>query len=176
MDNPIKADVARLAAVIRRLPAKAAATAENFFKDRFRAGGWEDAAFEPWRKRKADKPQDNGRAILVKSGALRRSVRSRAKGMVITTSSSLPYAEAHNEGFKGEVTDEVAPHTRRSHRRKGYTRSDGRAVSEVVVKEHGVGAFARKRNVSLPQRRFMGPSVKLDRAVNALIDKEILGL
>lgn len=37
-------------------------------------------------------------AILIKSGALRRSIRSDVHGLTITVSSNLPYAQIHNEG------------------------------------------------------------------------------
>lgn len=159
--------------MLRQLPARVAVVAENFSKQRFREQGWKGVALEPWKKRKRDKPRDNGRAILVKSGALRRSIKARASGMNVIISSDSPYAEAHNEGFSGSVSETVGAHSRKGHERKGYTRSDGRKVAAVHVKQYEVGAFVRKRNVDLPQRQFIGPSAALDKEVCALIESEI---
>lgn len=173
MNNPIKYDLEKVAAMLRRLPGKVAVVAENFSKERFRESAWKDQAAHPWRGRARDTTKDQGRAILVKSGALRRSIKATARGMSVIISSHLPYAEAHNEGFSGTVTDTVGSHSRKSHKRKAYTRSDGRHVGAVQVKEHTVGSFTRKRNMNLAGRRFIGHSATLNKEVTALINADI---
>lgn len=70
-------------------------------KDEFDMNFKREAFFtEKWKRRKGD--TDETRGLLVQSGTLRRSIRSRimegGKGVEIT--SSVPYAKIHNEGGK----------------------------------------------------------------------------
>jgi phage gpG-like protein len=55
----------------------------------------------PWAASKA--PNHKG-TLMMRSGALRKSIRSSVSGSTITWSSSLPYAGIHNEGGEIEVT------------------------------------------------------------------------
>lgn len=55
----------------------------------------------PWKKTKL---QNNRGTLMMRSGALRRSIKSNLSGESITWSSSLPYASIHNEGGKIHVT------------------------------------------------------------------------
>lgn len=79
------------------LPTIVARTAENQFKENFRLGGFLDGMLEKWQDRKK---ADAGRAILVKSGRLKRSVRA-VPGynfQEIKLASDVPYAKYHNNG------------------------------------------------------------------------------
>jgi phage gpG-like protein len=72
--------------------------AKNHFTANFRKQGFDDEGVEAWKPRK--KRERAGRAILVKSGRLRRSINFRKKGkwsVVIAT--DVPYARRHNEGL-----------------------------------------------------------------------------
>lgn len=173
MRNLVKEDLDKLAATIKNISRRAAAACEKFSKDRFTEQGWKDSALQPWKKRKRETSRDKGRGILIKSGRLRRSIKARAYGLNITISSDVPYAEAHNEGFKGEISETVGSHSRKSHKRKSYTRSDGKKIPSVEVSGHIVGGYSRKRNMKLPQRRFMGPSAALDKEITSTIEQVI---
>ena len=82
----------------------------NHFTRSFRNQGFEDAAIERWRPRKGEisggiarvRKRDAGsRAILIKSGALRRSLFKYRSGVyAITIKSPLPYAIVHNDGLR----------------------------------------------------------------------------
>jgi len=80
---------------------------ENHFKKSFRDGGFTDTTLRPWTPRKrpsrADKnARGRSRAILVQSGALRRSiVKTRLNGFKYKITSDLPYSAIHNEGLPG---------------------------------------------------------------------------
>lgn len=75
--------------------------AVTFFKQSFRNQGFTDSSLGAWQRRKV---VDTGRATLVKSGALRNSVRlayaTMAKTSVI---SDLPYSAIHNYGQYGKA-------------------------------------------------------------------------
>ena len=78
-------------------------TAKVFFVESFRKQGFDDKSVQKWKPRKvADKRA--GRAILVKTGDLRRSIiRNPANraALSIKISTDLVYAARHNNGLKG---------------------------------------------------------------------------
>lgn len=77
--------------------------AKSFFVENFRKQGFDDKNVERWQPRKkADKRA--GRAILVKTGDLRRSIiRNPANraSLSVKISTDLVYAARHNNGLKG---------------------------------------------------------------------------
>lgn len=154
----------RVITAIYQLPRRAATVAVNFSKERFRAGNWVDHTTEPWKPRKETtwkKPERKGRAILVKSGRLRRSIRIEsvtAERAVLAT--DVPYARAHNEGFKGSVEQEVKQHERRKPRSR---------TERVTVKSH-------KRTIkqNIPKRQFIGTSAVLERQLQRMINAELM--
>jgi phage gpG-like protein len=77
-------------------------TAKVFFVESFRKQGFDDKTVQKWQPRKvADKRE--GRAILVKTGDLRRSIiRNPANraALTIKISTDLVYAARHNNGLK----------------------------------------------------------------------------
>lgn len=77
--------------------------AVKHFKKSFELGGFVDKVLSPWEKRKSKK-DDEGRAILVKTGELKDSIRVEREtkdGVVIT--SDKEYAKIHNEGLEGSA-------------------------------------------------------------------------
>lgn len=92
------------------MPSVLSEIAVGFFKDTFRNQGFTDKTFVPWEPRKGErsrftadgekirfkKKDPESRNVLIKSGALRRSI-TRIPG-VIGVRSALPYSAVHNEG------------------------------------------------------------------------------
>ncbi|MBS2100696.1 phage virion morphogenesis protein [Carboxylicivirga linearis] len=151
----------RVSTAVTKLPQVAATEAVNFSKERFRAQNWVDINTEPWKKRKpvrGESKRTAGRAVLVKSGRLRRSIRKvsvTAEKAVIGT--DVPYAEAHNNGFRGRVIQSVRSHTRRTMR------------GEVNVRAH-----SRTINQNIPRRRFIGTSATLDRRLTRVMTATLI--
>jgi phage gpG-like protein len=82
----------------RSFPRRLGTLAVNHFKQSFRDEGFTDGSLKKWRKRKNN--VDAGRAVLVKSGDLRRSIkikRASFKSIIVGTT-GIPYATIHNEG------------------------------------------------------------------------------
>lgn len=77
-------------------------TAKNHFVLNFRKQGFDDKVVEKWKPRKkADKRA--GRAILVKTGDLRRSIirhPENRKALSVKISTDLIYAKVHNDGLR----------------------------------------------------------------------------
>lgn len=153
----------RVKKVIDSLPPRVGAMVVQFSKQRFRKQGWQGASFVRWRPRKATAARNEGRAILVDSGALRNSIRvlnaSTTSVTVAVTGAAQDYAATHNEGFKGSVT--VKQHTKRK-RKKGK-------LSKIILT---IPQHTRKMNI--PQRQFIGESQTLDRNLSKMIEKELL--
>jgi phage gpG-like protein len=117
----------------------------NFAKDNFKRQGFVDTAFNPWKPRTSK--IDKGRAILIKTRRLERSIhviRSNEQEVVVGSSAEVPYARAHNEGFKGLVKQNV----------KSFQRKTIKGVQTVK-------AHSRTINQNIPQRKFLGKSANL---------------
>jgi phage gpG-like protein len=85
------------------LPVLVANDAKNFFFNSFRKQGWEDEGVQRWAPRKSN-VNNKGRAILVKTGDLRKSLYvEQADWGKVRISSNLPYSAIHNEGLKGKA-------------------------------------------------------------------------
>lgn len=147
--------------------------AKNHFVKSFRNQGFEDETIKRWQSRKGEisggiarvRKKDKGsRAILVKSGDLRRSIRVISKNYdSVTLGSDLPYAQIHNDG--GVVY-------RRAHKRTATITSHVRGSGGFV---NGVWKQGRKQKIQLagarhnvsssafkmPKRQFIGHSRKL---------------
>lgn len=73
-------------------------TAQNHFTKSFRDQGFTDEVLQEWKPRKRTRGNE-GRAILVKTGTLRRSLRKVSMGKYkVRITSNVPYANVHNEG------------------------------------------------------------------------------
>jgi len=117
----------------------------------------------PWPRRRY--PGRRG-SLLIVSGALRRSIRSRTGRNKIVWTSYLPYARIHNEG--GEIT--VTPRMKRFFWWQ-FRQTDKRSPMAGFYK-----AMALKRagdKIHIPERRFIGPHREVDRIVKKEIDEQI---
>lgn len=160
----------RLTAVYDGLPNLAATEAVNFTKERFRAQNWVDTTTIPWKKRKRPKKRSrsDNRAILVKSGRLRRSPRKKvATRDYAIIAIDVPYAQIHNDGGKVKGTVNVKTHDRKSHRRRRNDRTE-------TVAAHTVNAHSRRVNFKVPQRRFIGQSAVLNTRIQRVLTAEII--
>ena len=169
MDNqnlhiPILELERRFRSIMVRMPALLGNEAVNFVLDNFKLQGFMGATFQPWLKRKnptkwGQAPKRNGRAVLIDTGQLRRSIR-----IVRTTADSVligtddPKAKAHNEGLKIGLIQKVG-----SYERKGV------AKKKVTVKEH-----TRRINQNIPKRQFIGDSPYLRTRLSRIIQVEIM--
>ena len=73
--------------------------AKNHFTNSFTDQGFTDKKLEKWEPRKDD--DEPSRAILIKTGDLRKSIKVERKGEGVEVSSDLPYAAIHNYGGEG---------------------------------------------------------------------------
>lgn len=85
----------------RNIPVLVSNNSKNFFLQSFRNQGFTDNSLEKWQKRDNRSRRSSGRAILVDTGTLRRSIKvSQSSFNKIVITSNLPYASVHNYGLK----------------------------------------------------------------------------
>jgi len=156
--------------------------AVNHFTKSFRDGGFTDEGLKRWQARKGEisggiaKTRGRSRGILVKSGRLRRSLRSGRFGVLsVKIMTDVPYAKIHNDG--GIVY-------RRPHKRSSTitakVRGSGGFVNGVwkkgrskTIKLKGESYNVKGSSFKMPKRQFIGYSGKLNRSIIAFIDKKI---
>ncbi len=135
---------------------------------------------KPWKTRKYGR---NGTLMLVKGGGgLRGSISAAISENAITFSSSLPYADIHNEGGKiivtgkmkrffwakyyelsGRLTFNVKTRKIASTRRNKSAASDADFYKNLALMKVG-------SKITMPERRFIGHAPEVDMAVKRVVD------
>lgn len=164
--------------VLQYAPGMLGNIAVNFFLDRFRYQNWMGHTTEPWKQRKKNNRRNKGRAILVQSGRLRRSIRiTRITGLTTYIGSDVPYARAHNEGFKGTVS--VKAFTRNKYSKEKvksgrFTKSGAERMKTVQRISGSSQVKAHTRRMNLPRRQFMGNSPVLEKQLQRKLLAELM--
>lgn len=137
---------------------------------------------EAWPARRS--PGRPGGHLLVDSGNLRRSIRSRTGADSITFYTDLPYAALHNDG--GEIT--VTPRMKRyfwaryyaargsfGRKKNGDLRGDrrNRRLTAEADFWHAMALMKTGSVIRMPARRFLGPHPRLEKAVEQIIEEEM---
>ncbi len=143
------------------LARKLAVIMSNETEAAFRSKVWDGVRWAPVR---VANPRGS---LMLRTGALRRSLSFVARGNVVAVSSSMPYASLHNEG--GRVVVPVTDKMRRYWWWQ-YRKSGGRDVRYKAM------ALSRKSQwtICVPQRQFVGVTDETDRQLEAQLD-EMLG-
>lgn len=147
---------------------KIGAVALRFTDTRFSEQGWVDYASHPWKRRKGN--SDPGRAILIKTGALRRANRIvTSTEHSVTLGNDLPYAKPLNEGFRGRV--QVPAHIRR--RSLSARKSNVKRKKEAYKYIGPINVRPFTMHMNLVARPFMGESYYLRKQIKRLITAEV---
>lgn len=135
-----------------------------------------------WERRKS--PLRQGRAILVDTGQLRRSVHSRTTENSITFYTDLPYAAIHNEGGEIKVTKRMKSHFWKKYyetvgsfgrKKNGGLRKDKRNVRLSTEAEFYKFMALKKEGsvIRMPKRQFLGVSPEVEAAVKEIVEENI---
>lgn len=136
---------------------------ENFEKQAF--------TNNPWPKRKNKK--DQSRALLVKSGRLRRSVRVIASSPTsVTIGSDVPYAGVHNDGGMINRAARSETFVRNRHKRGKLGKMFGGMGAFRKGTTPGKGLTFKAYSYNMPRRRFLGMSTKLHKEIREIIRTE----
>jgi hypothetical protein len=151
----------------------------NFALDNFRRQGYLGDTFEPWKKRKPVARKESTRALLIKTGRGRRSLRViEANEERVGIGSDLIYMKAHNEGVNQVV--HVNEYTREVHRvaTVGTGIYSVKSKKERMKKEKFLYGHAKvkahNRRMKLPKRQFIGKSQYLMARLKRVYAAEII--
>jgi len=154
-------------AEIEKMASAAGIIAQNHFVQSFRNQGFTDEAIVRWAARKK---ADAGRAILVKSGALRRSLRVYNRGLFkVVIMSNLPYAQIQNDGgvIEKEFNRKILSFGSNGKFARQRTRKQRNAISfqqQVTINAHGI---------RIPARQFVGYSGSMNRKILRKFEEKI---
>jgi phage gpG-like protein len=128
----------------------------NFFTDSFKKQGWEDESFEPWKKRKKETNKTKGRAILIETSKMMRSIHiGSTEQNRVTVVNDDPKARIHNYG--GTITQAPRSETfQRNRLKRGANKGRFKKGTKA-----GKGFTFKARKITIPQRKFMGRSQAL---------------
>lgn len=114
---------------------------------------------ERWARRKHNR--DPGRAVLTKTGMLRRSIETEVTETSVIFSSSVHYAKVHNEGYRG--VQYVKPF-----RRKRLNASNVSSRQRIRVGGHNVKGYARR--LVIPKRQFIGMHPEVESIIRQIVE------
>jgi phage gpG-like protein len=154
---------------LNKIVEAAGVLAVTHFTKSFANQGFTDESLSTWQPRKRSE-RGKSRAILVKSGRLRRSLRSKRFGsLAVKIMTDVPYARIHNDGglIEREFDRKILSFTSGGRFAKTKTRKNRKEVSyqqQVTINAH---------SIRMPKRQFIGYSGQLNRKIIAMIDKNI---
>ncbi len=137
---------------------------------------------EAWQRRKS--PTRPGGSILIDTGGLRKSIRSKSTDSSITFYSDAPHAEIHNEG--GEIT--VTAKMKRffwakyyaatgsfGRKKNGERRKDKRTIQLSAEAEFWMHLALMKvgKTIKIPRRQFLGHSPEVEQSVREIIEENL---
>lgn len=144
----------------------------RFIDNNFRQQSWRGTYRQPWRK-----SNKNG-TTLVKTGRLRRSFQYTGAGAgAVRFYSDVPYANAHNRGFRGTVS--ISAHTRSRFSKSKqdvvgkFTKSGKQKKQTIYTKTGESQVKAHTRKVKVIKRQFAPYEGNESQAMNNSIRKEI---
>ena len=137
---------------------------------------------DAWARRKS--PTRPGGTILVDTGMLRRSIRSRTTDDSITFYTDLPYAAIHNDGGEIVVTEKMKRFfwhkyyeaTGSFGRKKNGERRNDKRTRQLSTEADFWRFMALKRagtTIRIPKRRFLGTGPEVERIVREIIEDNL---
>lgn len=137
---------------------------------------------EAWTRRKS--PNRPGGTLLINTGNLRRSVRSRTTENSITFFTDLPYAAIHNDGGEIVVTAKMKRFfwykyyeaTGSFGRKKNGERRNDKRTRQLSTEAEFWRFMALKRagtTIRIPRRRFLGAGPEVERIVREIIEENL---
>lgn len=146
------------------LPMQIANVAHNFFLDNFRLQGFQgDMGLQKWPARAPGAERNQGRALLVNRGTLRRALTKQVTGRRIRITVVGPaekYAAIHNTGG---VTHPTVTPAMRGHFFKLYKATGNKKYLAIATTKK------QELTVTIPQRKFIGNSRQLNRKIDKMI-------
>lgn len=117
---------------------------------------------QKWQRRRS--PVRGDGHILVASGQLRQSIKSRSDDVSITFYSDLPYAAIHNAGGEIRVTARMKRFFWHKHRESS---------GEVAEFWKHMALMKEGKTIKIPRRQFLGMAPEVEREVRQIIEQNL---
>lgn len=107
-------------------------------------------------------------SLMMRSGKLRRSIKSRVQGSSIVFSSDMPYAALHNEGGEIKVTLQMKKYFWAMY----YKSSSG--GKRITQQSKQFKAMALKKvgdTITIEQRQFIGEHPEVEKAIEKIVSR-----
>lgn len=164
-----------------RLPRLLATDALEFFRQGI--AEQKDVDGQPYAPRTFNTRKRAGRALLIQSGALRRSLRIiRLTKRSALLGSSLPYAQIHNEGGQVPITPNMRKffwsqyyqNATKVKKRKDGQKSNAKGSQQADREANMWKALALKKSpIKIPKRHFIGRSKRIEDLLKDTIKREL---
>lgn len=151
--------------LVKQIPREVAEIARQHFEESFQLHGYNEEPFVKWKERKnPNNPKNKGRAILIKSNRLGRSIHVKSiTKRVITIATDVEYAKIHNEGGKikhpGGTPYLPFNQVYSARKQKGRISKLGDAQMTFLKKDGNYPAgtkFTKPHDITMPKRQFIG--------------------
>lgn len=149
-------------------PGMAGKLSLRFIDDNFRKQSWEGI---PWKKRSAGAKRNQGRALLIDRGILRRGNRMQTFSGKVRIFNEVPYAKAHNEGFTGMVS--ISAHERKLYGKYKQTSLTTRKTTTKKTYKGTASVKAHSRNMRIPRRQFAPTTTRPSATLNDLVLRQV---
>lgn len=148
---------------------------QNFTRQAFFSQAWE---------RRSSPVRDNGAALLIDSGSLRRSITSKLTDNSVVFESSLPYSAIHNEGGEIVVTarmkrffwakyyEATGAFTRRKNGERSRSKKNLKLSTLAEFWMH-MALMKVGQSIRIPRRQFLGVSPEVEKLVNEIIEDNL---
>lgn len=142
----------------------------RFIGGNFAAQGYQGTTFMRWASRKANTKKNQGRALLVQSGRLKRGWRgfNSAPGEV-TIANDVPYAEIHNNG--GIINKSARSET---FLRNRYLKGTNKGKFKRGVTTATKGFTYKEHTIKMPRRQMMPTNDSDSPVLRAAIERDLL--
>ena len=132
-----------------------------------------------WEKTKYDNPKGS---LMMRTGTLRKSIRSEIKDTCITFTSSLPYAEIHNEGGEIVVTEQMKRYFwAKYYELSGKVKATSKGKASKSSQKYSAQAEYYKNlalmkvgaKMTIPKRQFIGEHPNLTKRIETIISDNL---
>jgi len=156
---------------------------ETDLKDEYDRNFTRQAFFsEAWQRRRGTLRGDH--SILIDTGNLRRSIKSRIQGDSVVFYSDLPYASIHNDGGEIRVTAKMKKYfwfkykekqgafTRKKDGSLSKSKRNAKLTSEAEFYK-AMALMKVGRKIKIPRRRFLGYSPEVEKIVREIMESNL---
>lgn len=106
--------------------------------------------------------------LMMRSGKLRRSIKSRVQGDSIVFTSNMPYASLHNEGGEIKVTPQMKKYFWAMYYKSS---SGGKRITQQAKQFKAIALKKAGSTITIEQRQFIGEHPQVIKAIEKIVSR-----